>query len=116
MARPKINPKMHRKNVALTLDPKTLESAMKECNAQGYSLSATVDALLIDWIVACKTGKSSGPNWKTLKLATTLARIDEQWRCNMGYTGRPVRKPEYWMNMAKQLTEAGNDECLNDRS
>ena len=97
---------MHRKNVTLTLDPRTLEAAMKECNAQGYSLSVTVDALLTDWMVACKTGKSSGPKWKTLGLATMLASIDDRWRREMGYTGRPVRKSEYWLNMAKRLSEA----------
>jgi len=79
---------------------------MKECNAQGYSLSVTVDALLTDWMVACKTGKSSGPKWKTLGLATMLASIDDRWRREMGYTGRPVRKSEYWLNMAKRLSEA----------
>lgn len=107
MPRPRINPKMHRKNVALTLDPQTLEDAMKQCTTQGYSLSATVDALLTDWLVACKTGKSSGPKWKTIGLATMLASIDDQWRRDMGYTGRPVRKSAYWINMAKRLSNNG---------
>jgi hypothetical protein len=106
MARPKTNPKMHRKNVALTLDPRTLSAAMGECRAQGYSLSATVDALLADWLMARQPGRARGPKRTTLGLATLLASIDDRWREDMGYTGRPVRREAYWLNMAKRLCEA----------
>lgn len=50
MSRPKTDPKTHRKNVALTLDPHILSSAKAICKLNGWSLSRTVDMLLKDWM------------------------------------------------------------------
>jgi len=110
MARPKINPEKHRRNVSLTLDPKTLDEATAECAAQGYSLSVTVDALLVDWLCAMRTNVLARPKkWTVLALATALAGIDDEWRRGMSYTGRPVRRMPYWLNMATRIINAGRE-------
>ena len=50
MARPKINPEKHRKNVAMTLDPDLLLQARALAAKKGRSLSQLVEQLLNKWI------------------------------------------------------------------
>lgn len=50
MSRPKTDPKTHRKNVALTIDPHVLSSAKAVCKLNGWVLSRTVEMLLKDWM------------------------------------------------------------------
>ena len=50
MSRPKTDPKHHRKNVALTIDPHVLRSAKAICKLNGWALSRTVEMLLNDWM------------------------------------------------------------------
>jgi hypothetical protein len=56
MARPRINPEKHRKNVAITIDPDLLTKVRALAAQMGKSLSQLVDQLLQDWLRA--TGAS----------------------------------------------------------
>ena len=50
MARPKINPDYHRKNIALTIDPDLLRRARLIAASKGQSLSRMVEELLLQCI------------------------------------------------------------------
>ena len=47
MARPKINPDYHRKNIALTIDPDLLRRTRLIAASEGKSLSRMVEELLL---------------------------------------------------------------------
>ena len=41
------------------------------------------------------------------RLCCDLEHGDEQWRVLRDYTGRPVRKPQYWHHMTRHLRQCG---------
>jgi hypothetical protein len=52
MPRPRINPKSHRKNIALTLPPQLIDRAKTVCEIGGWSVSAVVEKALTNYLNA----------------------------------------------------------------